>query len=141
MSAPPRHQATSGGGPTPRVRLPTVQEALLFSPLSSIVPFSAGEYIFPVSTYHNCFSLHPSTLDAEAHLIPLLHPDVIPFPEAVPTTHPSRLLSHDESALAERTVTFLNSQATVTGEPSVAVKDTLRTLQQEFLDRGSLTRL
>jgi cohesin loading factor subunit SCC2 len=121
------------GGRIP-FRAPTVDEALPYSPFTSVVPFSPGPY----STF-TCKSLR--------HLIsPCLDkiaknsPDIIPYPVAEPPTPPTTLSSDQQSA-ARKAVGILNDE--IEGPTSTAqhLEDTFRELRDLLGNPNDMTHL
>ncbi len=114
----------SGLRPT---RPPTVDEALQYSPLSSIVPFNAGNALsfgrrcVRSPTYHGT--------------------DVIPFPTAVPSLPSSRILNEEERAASRKVLDILeNESAQPPGTPSIQLQHTLQEFQR-LLDSDDLCYL
>ena len=125
--------------PGNKLRVPTVHEALPYTPLSSIVPFAPGTcvhiaqdlLITRIPTY--------SILDfIEAY--PNMKPsDIIPAPMALPTTTSSSVISSESTKSAKNLLNQISSGATNAETASKRCQQTLRDVQK-LLDPDSLTQ-
>jgi cohesin loading factor subunit SCC2 len=100
-----------------RTRPPTVNEALPFSPFSSVVPFNSGACSQPLS-YHpfNLLTIPPS--------------DIIPIPSIGLRSSASLFSTPAERDEARQGLESLNREAANTGQTSQRLQQTLDDLKQ-----------
>ena len=125
------HNVNGGGLP---LRPPTVDEALPYSPFTSVVPFSPGQ--------SPAFTCRLSPLRSLIYCGPTdcQRTDVFPFPLAEPPTPPTTL-SADQQAAARKAVGILNEE--IKGPTSTAqhLENTLRELRTLLGNPHEMTQL
>ena len=116
-------------------RPPTVDEALQYSPLSSIVPFSPSEQPSP---------LHTGLSRSDISFLIVHDTDsyqgIIPFPSAGPPSSSSIFTTHEERRAARRALDSFNTESSNTHSTSARLQKTLQDLQQ-LLNAEELTQL
>lgn len=157
---------TNGNGTIPRWRAPTADEALQYSPLSSIIPFSSG--MLPITlyyihwhrtagepltsawslslafTYARVISQHLDILKCSTSIFPnrcLLLIDIVPYPSALPASTSSVFVNEDDRNASRSILNSLNQEVALNSQStSDHLERTLHDLQQ-LLNAEDLTHL
>ncbi len=121
-----------------RPRLPTVDEALQYTPLTSIIPFDAGRNLCLLILLVFYLTEQENLLILQAELTIIV--GIIPVPHAIPTSHHSTSLRLEEFDLAKQTFHSLNAETLKPRGTSARLEQTLKDLQH-LLRADDLTQL